>query len=92
MSVSQETYKNVGQMCCRPWSHHRHHAFKKQIGMVLIIIGVIWLGARLGLLDFSWLHGVYFWPAAFILLGAWLVYRGIMRGKTRINDKEKKEV
>ncbi len=92
MSASQETYKSVGRMCCAPWTHHRHHALKKQFGMVLIIIGVVWLGARLGLLDLSWLHAAYFWPAAFILLGAWLVYRGIAREKTRLNDKEKKEV
>jgi len=74
MSVGQELYKNIGPMCCRSGVHHRHPASKMKIGFLLVAIGLIWLGARVGFIDLSWLHAVPFWPAAFILFGAWLVY------------------
>jgi len=91
MSAGQESTKNFGSMCCGPWVHHRHPASKKKIGFLLVTIGLIWLGARVGFLDLSWLHAVPFWPAAFILFGAWLVYNGLTVDKARTN-KERKEV
>ncbi|HQM44635.1 MAG TPA: DUF5668 domain-containing protein [Smithellaceae bacterium] len=92
MSVHQAVDKNVGSLCCRPWIHHRHPALRKKIGIFMILIGLIWLGSRMGLLDFSWLPAVYFWPAVFILAGTCLVYRGFTKSKPRTIDKERKEV
>ena len=92
MSAGQESTKNFGSMCCRPWVHHRHPASKMKTGFLLVTIGLIWLGSRVGFLDLSWLHAVPFWPAAFILIGAWLVYRGFMGGKPGTIDKERREV
>jgi hypothetical protein len=63
-----------------------------KIGILLIAIGLLWLGARLGLLDFSWLQAVYLWPAVFILLGVWMVYKGFMRGRPRTIDNKTKEL
>jgi hypothetical protein len=63
-----------------------------KIGILLIAIGLLWLGARLGLLDFSWLQAVYFWPAVFILLGVWMVYKGFMRRRPRTIDNKTKEL
>ena len=92
MSVSQEEYRNFGHMCCGLWDHRRNRAAKLKIGILLIAIGLLWLGARLGLLDFSWLQAVYFWPAVFILLGVWMVYKGFMRGRPRAIDNKTKEL
>jgi hypothetical protein len=92
MSISQVASKNIGNMCCGPWTHQRNPARKKKIGILLVTIGLIWLGARLGLLDFSMLQAVHFWPAAFILLGVWMVYKGFRQGKPRTIDDKTEEV
>jgi hypothetical protein len=63
-----------------------------KVGILLVTIGLIWLGARLGLLDFSWLQAVHFWPAALILLGFCMVYKGSRQGKPRITDNKTEEV
>jgi putative Mn2+ efflux pump MntP len=63
-----------------------------KVGILLVTIGLIWLGARLGLLDFSWLQAVYIGPAVFILLGFWMVYKGFMQGNPRKIDDKTKEV
>jgi putative Mn2+ efflux pump MntP len=63
-----------------------------KVGILLVTIGLIWLGARLGLLDFSWLQAVYFWPAVFILLGVWMVHKGFRQGKPRTFDDKTEEV
>ena len=91
MSAGQESTKNFGSMCCRPWVHHRHPASKMKTGFLLVTIGLIWLGERAGFIDLSWLHLVPFWPTAFILFGAWLLYNGLRREKPR-TDKERREV
>ena len=64
---------------------------KKIIGILLVAIGLILLGAKAGLLDFSWLQTVYFWPAVLILLGVWMIYKGSLRGTTRTMDNKTKE-
>jgi len=92
MSINQAASKNFGNLCCRAWTHPGDPARKKKIGILLVTIGLIWLGAKVGVLDFSWLQVVYFWPAALILLGAWMVYKGSMRGIARTNDNKTKEV
>jgi uncharacterized membrane protein len=91
MSINQVASKNFGNLCCSAWTHRRNPARKKKIGILLVTIGLIWLAARLGLLDFSWLQAVYFWPAVLILLGVWMVYKGSMRGIPRTNDNKTKE-
>jgi uncharacterized membrane protein len=92
MPISQEASKNIGNMCCGPWTHQRNPARKKKIGILLVIIGLIWLGARVGLLDLSWLQVDPFWPAVFILLGVWMVYKGFRQGKLRTIDDKTEEV
>jgi undecaprenyl pyrophosphate phosphatase UppP len=90
MSRSQEASKNFGNMCCGPWTHQGNPARKKRIGILLITIGLIWLGARLELIDFSWLQTVYVWPAVLILAGVWMVYKALIRKKSgTIDDKSK---
>jgi hypothetical protein len=91
MSINQEVSKNFGNLCCSLWMRQRNPARKKIIGILLIVIGMIWLGAKAGLLDFSWLQTVYFWPAVLILLGVLMVYKGSLRGITRTMDNKTKE-
>jgi hypothetical protein len=79
MSINQEASKNIGNMCCRPRIRQRNPARKMKVGIVLFIIGLTWLGARMGLFDLSWLQVVPFWPAGFILLGVWMVYKGFTK-------------
>ena len=92
MSISQEAPKNTGNMCCGSCSHQRNPARKMKIGILMVTIGLIWLGARLGLLDFSWQRAVHFWPVAFILLGVWMVYKGFMQGKPKTINNKTEEV
>ena len=79
MSVSQEGYRSFGHMCCGLWDHRRNPAAKLKIGILLIAIGLLWLGAKGGMFDFTWLQTVYFWPMMIVLLGVCLVYRGLKR-------------
>jgi hypothetical protein len=92
MSMSQEASKNFGNLCCGPWTHHRNPARKMKVGILLVTIGLIWLGAKAGLLDFSWFQEIHFWPAVVILLGVWMVCKGFMQRKTRTIDKKTEEV
>ncbi len=91
MSINHEASKNFGNLCCSSWMRQRNPARKKIIGILFVAIGVIWLGAKAGLLDFSWLQTVYFWPAVLILLGVWMIYKGSLRGITRTMDNKTKE-
>jgi len=79
MSVSQEEYRNFGHMCCGLWDHRRNPAAKLKIGILLIAIGLLWLGARGGIFNFAWLQTVYFWPMMVVLLGVCIVYKGLKR-------------
>ena len=92
MSVSQEEYRNFGHVCGGLWDHRRNPAAKLKTGILLIAIGLLWLGARGGIFDFAWLQTVYFWPAVFIVLGVWMVYKGFMRGRPRTIDNKTKEL
>ncbi|MCX5855392.1 MAG: DUF5668 domain-containing protein [Deltaproteobacteria bacterium] len=79
MSVNQEGYRSFGHMCCGLWDHRRNPAAKLKIGILLIVIGLLWLGARGGIFDFAWLQTVYFWPMMVVLLGACMAYKGLKR-------------
>ena len=91
MSISQGESKNFGNLCCRSWTHQRNPARKKKIGILLVTIGLIWLGASVGMLDFSWLQAIHFWPVVLILLGVWMVYKGFMRGiQEQVTTKQRR--
>ena len=49
---------------CGNWSDRRnsHIGF----GVLLVIIGLIWLGARMGYIPVEWFQSGFFWPAVVI--------------------------
>jgi hypothetical protein len=44
---------------------------RSRIGIFLIIIGGLWLGAKLG-----FFNPAIFWPLAFIAIGIWIIVSG----------------
>jgi hypothetical protein len=44
---------------------------RSRIGIFLIIIGGLWLGAKLG-----FYNPAFFWPMAFIAIGIWIIVSG----------------
>jgi len=63
--------------CCdwRRWWHVNRHR-RSRIGIFLIIIGGLWLGAKLGFFD-----PAISWPLAFITMGTWLIVSSALRDK-----------
>jgi hypothetical protein len=55
---------------------------KAGLGIFLVIIGVLWLGAELGLFN-----STLFWPLAFIGVGTWIVVSSLFRRKSRNRPK-----
>ncbi len=64
---------------CRSWSFGRNSRIR--FGVLLVIIGLIWLGARMGYIPAEWFHSGFFWPAVVILIGAWIVVKSRIRRK-----------
>jgi hypothetical protein len=71
---------------CRDWRRWWYGEGRRRcsIGIFLIIIGGLWLGAKLGLFDPE-----IFWPLAFITIGIWIFVSGqratsgsVLRGKS----------
>jgi ABC-type polysaccharide/polyol phosphate export permease len=81
MKVNEEGFKEMRRMCCGPWLRHSHTGFRFTIGILLILIGFLWFGARMGWVDLTWIHAVPFWPVIVIAVGICLVYRGLTTKK-----------
>jgi len=50
----------------------------QKIGLLMILMGLIWFGVKMGWFDFTFIHTVTFWPVVVIVIGFWMVYRGFM--------------
>ena len=90
MTASRETYRDMGYTCCGHWFSRNHQGFRIRIGILLLLIGLIWYGARIGWVDFTWLYRIHFWPVVVMIIGAWLIYRGLWTRRIvkSENDKE----
>lgn len=91
MTSDRETYKDMGYACCGPWLGRNRAKFRIRIGILLLLIGFIWYGARLGWVDFTWLYTIHFWPVAVMIIGAWLIYRGLWTRRI-VKSEDYKEV
>jgi hypothetical protein len=65
---------------CRSWSSRRNSR-RTGFGVLLLTIGLVWLGAKTGYIPMEWFHSGFFWPAVFILLGSWMVVKSVIRRK-----------
>ncbi len=70
--------KEGGKAYCRDWRGwwHGEGRRRSRIGIFLIIIGGLWLGAKLGLFN-----PAIFWPLAFIAAGIWIIVSPVLRDK-----------
>ncbi len=64
--------------CCdwRRWWYAEKRR-RSRIGIFLVIIGGLWLGAKLGLFN-----PTIFWPLIFITTGTWLIASSVLRRKS----------
>jgi hypothetical protein len=69
---------------CRDWRRwwHGEERRRSRIGIFLIIIGGLWLGAKLG-----FFNPEIFWPLAFITIGTWMIISSLLRGKSGNRSK-----
>jgi len=90
MTASRETYRDMGYTCCGHWFSRNHQGFRIRIGILPLLIGLIWYGARIGWVDFTWFYRIHFWPVVVMIIGALLIYRGLWTRRTvkSENDKE----
>jgi len=72
MVTTMDQEKKTGRrtFCSTPEGHHQ----KQWCGSLLVIIGLLWLSARLG-----WINGDFFGPALLILMGTWMVLPPLVR-------------
>ena len=64
---------------CRSWSFGRNS--RTGFGVLLLTIGLVWLGAKTGYIPMEWFHSGFFWPAVVILIGAWIIVKSRIRRK-----------
>ncbi len=71
--------KEQGNDYCCNWKRWRYaeRRRKARIGIFFIIIGGLWLGAKMGLFD-----PAIFWPMTFIAIGTWLIASSVLRRKS----------
>lgn len=70
-TMNQEKKTGMRTFCSSP--EGRHHQ-KKWCGSFLVIIGLLWLGTRLG-----WINGDFFGPVFLILMGTWMILPPLLR-------------
>lgn len=64
---------------CRNWCSIGNRSVR--FGILLVIIGLVWLGARMGFLPVEWFHSEFFWPAVLVIFGSWIVLKSLIRRK-----------
>jgi hypothetical protein len=89
MNNSREMDHPMGRMCCGPWSGRSRAGFRLRMGTMLLLIGLIWLGMRVGWIDFTWLYAVPIWPLIVIMIGACMIYRGLRKRKAVESESDK---
>ena len=90
MTADRETYRDMGYACCGHWFGRNHAKIRIRIGILLLLIGLIWYGARMGWVNLTWFYTIHFWPVVVMIMGAWLIYRGLWTRRIvkSENDKE----
>jgi len=60
-----DEYKSMGGDCMC-WTRKRYH--RARFGILLIVIGLLWLGQRIG-----WFLPEFFGPLVLLTLGVWMI-------------------
>jgi hypothetical protein len=89
MKVDEEGFRGMGYMCCGPWMSHGREGFRLTIGIMLILAGLIWFGARMEWIELTWIHAIPFWPVMITICGIWMVSRGLKTRKRLHSDHQK---
>jgi hypothetical protein len=77
--MEMKQMKDHGEDYCCDWRRWWHGEGRRRsgIGIFLIIIGGLWMGAKLG-----FFNPAIFWPLAFIAIGIWIIVAALLRGKS----------
>ncbi len=68
--------------CCGPMMRHGSRYCGVMFGIMLVLIGAIWLAARAG-----WFDLVLFWPMAFVAMGSIIVVLSLARDRKSRTDQ-----
>lgn len=78
-----EHQSGFGMPCCRPGMMHAPRRCGIGFGIVLILIGVFWLGSSMG-----WFDPELFWPVVFLAIGTSVLVLALTRG-TRLEQEDR---
>lgn len=73
-----KTNENKASLC-RSWCKTRNSRLR--FGVLLVIVGLVWFGARMGFLPVEWFHSELFWPGVVVMVGSWIVFKSLIRRK-----------
>lgn len=88
--VQAERQKNTYGIfgCCGPTMMKYRRSCGTGCGIMLILVGFLWLTSKMG-----WFNPELFWPAIFLAAGVlMLVFTLARQGRSRINPGQDKEV
>jgi hypothetical protein len=88
MKDDKERFRDMVHMCCAPRTSHGREGFLLTIGIMSILTGLIWFGARMEWI--TWIHAVPFWPVMITVCGIWMVCRGLKTRKS-VHSTHRKE-
>jgi hypothetical protein len=82
--MNTETHRQGYRMygCCRPMMRHGSHYCGVMFGIMLVLIGAIWLSANAG-----WFNPELFWPTTFLAMGSVIVLLSIARERKYRTDQ-----
>jgi hypothetical protein len=83
--MQRQGYRMYG--CCRPMMRRGSRYCGVMFGIMLVLIGAIWLAVRAG-----WFDPALFWPTAFLAMGSIIVVLSLARDrKSRTDDAQYRE-
>jgi hypothetical protein len=67
--------------CCECPDVCNNRTVALRLGALLVAVGLVWLAITIGWIPNGWYHSGFFWPVVIILVGLWIVIRGVLGGK-----------
>ncbi len=82
MHEEMQRQENGMYGCCGPMMRHGSRYCRVMFGIMLVIIGAIWLAARAG-----WFDPALFWPMAFLAIGSVIVVLNLAKDRKYRTDQ-----